>query len=139
MTAQQRMAWFQLVVVGGTLVLWLATLPFLGRGATGCFGLLGLLGFAPIFHRPRGGAGEPVWDEREGLIHAQSIKAGYFVVWFYFTAACMIPWGWSFLRGATTISIDYLPIMLLVGVIVLVAIQSVAVLLQYRGETDGHD
>jgi hypothetical protein len=49
MTAAQKHAWFNLVVVALSVVTVLILVPVLGPGAQGGFGLLGLLGFGSLF------------------------------------------------------------------------------------------
>src|SRR5271155_5604416 len=61
MSAMQKFAWFNLIVIGTTLVVVLALVPF-GKGALGGFGLLGLLGFGPFFFRRK--PGKVLMDER---------------------------------------------------------------------------
>ena len=53
MNASQREAWFNLIVVLSSLLMVTVLLPFLGKGAMGGFGLLGFLGFSPLFFRKR--------------------------------------------------------------------------------------
>jgi hypothetical protein len=135
MTPQQKMARYQLGVVMGTIILALALWPFLGRGAMGALGFLGLLGFSPVFFRKRAAGAEPAWDEREQQIHARANLAAFSIFWLYFTGACMIPWAIRFYgHRQATITIDYLPNMLMGGFILLTLAQAIAILAQYRGE-----
>ena len=54
MSAMEKVAWFELLVSLTALVAVTALYPWLGNGATGAFGLLGLLGGCYWFLRPRG-------------------------------------------------------------------------------------
>ena len=70
MNASQKEAWFSLGVVLSALVIVAALVPFLGKGAMGGFGLLGLLGLNPLFFRKRHGA--VVLDERDTQVRLRS-------------------------------------------------------------------
>jgi hypothetical protein len=70
MSAMQKFAWFNLAVIALTLVAILSLLPFLGKGALGGFGFLGLIGFGPLFFRRK--PGQVLTDERDQLIQRRS-------------------------------------------------------------------
>ena len=66
MCQTQKEALFNLVVVGLAFTTVLSLYPVFGRGAVAGFGLLGLLGFGPIFYRKH--RGQVVADERDTFI-----------------------------------------------------------------------
>jgi hypothetical protein len=78
MTATQKHAWFNLVIVLVCVSVVTALIPQLGvQRALGGFGILGLLGFGPLFYWRR--AGGVVIDERDGLIQVRSWVIAYVV------------------------------------------------------------
>jgi hypothetical protein len=97
MSATQKHAWYNLAVVGLTVVTVLALVPILGgTRAQGGLGLLGLLGLGPLFFRRRGEA--VVEDERDRMIRRRSGLIAYSVFWLAFVGACMaLPafYGWD--------------------------------------------
>ena len=79
MSAMEKVAWFELLVSLTALVAVTALYPWLGNGATGAFGLLGLLGGCYWFLRQRGSA--VVVDERDRDIDRRAIHAGVTTAW----------------------------------------------------------
>jgi hypothetical protein len=79
--------------------------------------------------------GQISFDERDQLIHKRATLAAYSIFWFFFTAACMIPW-WILETGAR-IRVVLLPCMLVVGFIIVQLVQSVAILVQYGWRNKG--
>src|SRR5207249_2527556 len=71
MNASQKFAWFTLGVISLAVVTVLALFPVLGRASWGGCGLLGFLGFSPLFFLRRGG--KVLLDERDGLIWQRSL------------------------------------------------------------------
>ena len=88
MSAAQRNAWFNLVVVLVSVALVVGLSVLMGwPKATGGFAILGLLGFGPLFYWRRGA--HVVVDERDASIQRRSIVIGYGVFWLAFVAACV--------------------------------------------------
>ena len=132
MNASQREAWFNLVVVLSSLLMVTVLLPFLGKGAMGGFGLLGLLGFSPVFFRkPR----LVVLDERDTQIRIRSqFCAISFSGCLFVVAAMTAPavYGWN---GSVPVTMVMASVFC--GMMVLYGVMSLATLIQYgRG---GHD
>ena len=88
MSAMQKLAWFHLAVIALTLVAVLSLLPFLGKGALGGFGFLGLIGFGPLFLRKR--PGQVLTDERDTLIQRRSWILAYALFWVVFVLAAAL-------------------------------------------------
>ncbi len=89
MSASQRNAWFNLIVVLVSVALVVGLSVVFGwPKAIGGFGTLGLLGFGPLFYRRRGGK-VVVVDERDAAIQRRSIVIGYGVFWLVFVAVCL--------------------------------------------------
>jgi hypothetical protein len=145
---QQKAAWFVLIVIGGTLVLYVAAVPVLGWWfhrtlaeatvpALGVFGLTGLTGFARLFYRsPRGGAlgNEAVMDECDWLLSQRAWTAGMASFWLFFCIAGMGIWAYLYyLRGLqqVTLSVGIFPGMIYAGFIIFMLAQSLATLHYY--------
>src|SRR5260370_14658586 len=79
MSAMQKFAWFNLAVIASTVAVIVVCFPFLGRGALGGSGFLGLLGFGALFFRKK--AGKVLMDERDQLIQLRSAILSYSVFW----------------------------------------------------------
>jgi hypothetical protein len=88
MSAMQKWAWFNLAVIALTLVAVLSLLPFLGKGALGGFGFLGLIGFGPLFFRRK--PGQVLTDERDQLIQRRSWVLAYSLFWVAFVLAAVV-------------------------------------------------
>jgi hypothetical protein len=89
MSAVQKQAWYCLVIVCLALLTVMALAPMLGlQRAQGGFGILGFLGFTPLFFLRRR-AGVVVCDERDSVIQLRSWMLAYSVFWLVFVAACM--------------------------------------------------
>ncbi len=72
MNAQQKVAWFEVVVAVLALGAAFVAYPLLGEAAMGMFCLLGLLGLTPLFLRKR--KDQIITDERD---HSISLKATF--------------------------------------------------------------
>jgi hypothetical protein len=96
MSAWQKLAWFNLAVLASTIVLVVSLIPVLGTTrAHGGLGLLGLLGFAPLFLR---GGRVVIDDERDQMIRLRSGLIGFSIFWLAFVAGCMLLpalYGWD--------------------------------------------
>jgi len=131
MTRQEKLAWFNLSVAVATVAAYLSLLPVLGpMAAVSAFALSGLWGFSVFFYRLPATAPGVVYDERDIRIHSRATLVAYSVFWVVFVGACM---GWWALRhGEGTVSISILPVLPMIGMLVVISVQSVAMLLQYR-------
>jgi hypothetical protein len=127
-SAFQKVAWFNLAVVAATLVVVVALIPVLGTTrAHGGFGLLGLLGFAPLFLL-RGG--QVLGDERDLMIVGRAGLIAFWIFWLAFVAACMsLPavYGWD---GLVPVSVVLSGVWC--GVMVVVGVGAVATLVMYQ-------
>lgn len=148
MHTQQKAAWFDLIVIGGTVVLYGAAVPALSWWfhrtmaeaaipALGVFGLIGLTGFGRLFYRsPRGSArgNEPVMDERDWLLSRQAWNAGMATFWLLFCIAGVGTWAYLYyLRGLerVTVPVGIFPGMIYAGFIVFLLARSLATLHYY--------
>jgi hypothetical protein len=84
----QKLAWYNLAVVGLTLAVGAALIPILGpTRAQGAFGCLGLQVFGMLFFRRQ--QGRTNVDERDAVITQRSYIVAYSVFWAAFVAATM--------------------------------------------------
>ena len=88
MSASQKHAWFNLVVISLSLLAVGCLYPFLGWAAHAALGLSGLLGLGPFFYRKR--KGEVVLDERAILIQQRSALLGYSIFWVVYVLAASL-------------------------------------------------
>lgn len=128
MTAAQKYAWFNLMVIAVTCALVAITYPFLGHRAFGCFGMLGLLGLDPLFFRKK--PGRVVADERDHLIWAQATLVAFAVFWLAFTlsASVLVPavYGWD---GA--LPVTYVCLGVAGGFMLFLGVQAATILVRY--------
>jgi len=130
MTATQRFAWFNLAVIALTLVAVLSLLPFLGKGALGGFGFLGLMGFGPFFFRKK--PGQVVADERDRVIWLRAWVLAYAVFWVVFCLAAAILCALVYREDGAV------PVWVVGGgvfsaLMLVQALASIAILVQYAG------
>jgi len=104
---------------------------FMFAGIVIWFGLFWL--FPYIEKKVRKGQKKISFDERDQLIHKKSVMAGYVVLWLYFVAVCVIAWCIVGPRGS--ISVNVMPLTLLVGLVVFTFVQGLASLILY-GRSD---
>jgi hypothetical protein len=132
MSALQKFAWFNLSVVVLTLVAVLLLLPWLGKGALGGFGLLGLIGLGPLFMRKR--PGQVVTDERDALIQQRSWIVAYALFWVVFVLAAVLlaPLVYG-QEGAVPVWVVQSSVFC--GFMLVYALASIAILVQYAGGT----
>lgn len=88
MSASQKHAWFNLVVISMSLVAVGCLYPILGWKAHGALGFSGLLGLGPFFYRKQ--KGEVVLDERTILIQQRSALLGYSIFWVVYVLAASL-------------------------------------------------
>ena len=93
MTAMEKVAWTELLVSVTTIVIVTALIPWLGNGATGAFGLLGLLVCGLWFIKRRGNS--VVIDERDREIERRSTRRGIEVAWMMLFLALIAIVLWS--------------------------------------------
>lgn len=133
MCQAQKQALFHLVIVALTLATVLALYPFLGRGACGGFGVLGFLGFSPLFFWQR--RGQTLADERDQLISRRSTVFTFSIFWLAFVAAAMLALAVYGEKGAVPV----MAVMYAVwcGLMLFVGLHAIATLVQYgRGGSD---
>jgi len=137
MNRQQKIAWFNLIVV--SLALGLSVIAFsIGyfifgvsvHQASAGFGFMGIMGFYglnPVLFRK--GKSKVQFDERDTAIQRKSVIIAYSIFWVLFVAAAMIPW---FIIGPNgTITTNYLPWMVFGGMCVVMLLQSIVTLNEY--------
>jgi len=135
MNRLQKMALYNLIVIAIVLLIVVLVVGLIyhyqglqeAREAIPLAGLFGLLGLSGVlFRKKRGGTD---FDERDQLILRKSTAVAYSVFWVAWIAASMTIW--AVLRRRGTVRVDILPIMVLIGGLIVVTVQSVAILAQY--------
>jgi hypothetical protein len=130
MSAMQKFAWFNLAVIAWTIAVVLALYPFLGKGALGGSGFLGLLGFGILFFRKK--PGKVLTDERDQGIQWRSALLAFVVFWLVFVlAAALIS---PFVYGQDgAVPVPVIQISVFGGFMLVNAVMSIAILVQYAG------
>lgn len=133
MCQPQKHAFFNLAIVVVSFLTVLLLYPWLGPGALGGVGLLGFLGFGPLFYRRR--PGQVVLDERDGQIQQRSLIIAYSVFWLAFVAAgTLAPVYYGYAGSVPTMVVASA---VWAGFMLFIAVQSIASLFQYgRGDLD---
>jgi len=91
MSAQQKHAWFNLVVAGMAILAYFALWPLIGPWrAMGAFGLLGFAGFNAFFYLKGKKSGRVVSDERDQAICAKAHTVAWSVIWVSIIAAFLV-------------------------------------------------
>jgi hypothetical protein len=79
MNAMEKVAWTNLLVSAGAVVVVVATIPWLGAGATGFFALIALIPLSAIFLRQRGS--RVIVDERDREIDHKAARCAVGASW----------------------------------------------------------
>jgi hypothetical protein len=128
MLPEEKRAVFVLVVIGCSVAAVAVLVPFIGRGAWGGLGFLGLIGLTQWLFRK----GEPKADERDVAIsHRAGLIAGA-ASYLAFFLACFCPLMYCLAVGVKTISSMYLGLVIVIGAVAPMAVRSIAVLALYR-------
>ena len=138
MNRLQKIASYNLIVIAIVLIIVVLVVGLIyhskgSQEARGAIGLAGLLGLSGVLFRKK--RGETNFDERDQLILRKSTAVAYSVFWVAWIAASMTIW--AVLRRRGTVRVDILPIMVLIGGLVVVTVQSVAILIQYGRTAKG--
>ena len=128
MSALQKAAWYQLLVVLLTVVTVIALSPFVGCGSLGAFGLLGLLGAAGLFlRRPAGGVAV---DERDHSIDRKAMHASFAALLVGFLSTCIAA---SFIYGASgAVPVFVVQVVTFATIALVYFVRSLATIILYR-------
>jgi len=135
MNRSQKIAWFLITVLSGTILLTLVAFGILyamfgmpkALAALGVLGLSGLAGFAPVMFKKDEGAVD--FDERDIQINRRSAMAAFGCSFLFVGLACMVPF---FVLGPnSTIKVVCLPLIFGGAGLIVYLVHSVAVLVQY--------
>jgi hypothetical protein len=130
MSAVQKFAWFNLFVITLTIVAVLSLLPFLGKGALGGFGLLGTIGFGPLFLRKK--PGQVVTDERDQLIQRRSWFLAYSLFWIALVLMAVVLSAVVYGQDGA-VPVWVIQSSVFCGFMFVYALASIAILVQYAG------
>jgi hypothetical protein len=97
MTAMEKVAWIELLVSAAAVAAAGALIPWMGDGASGAFGLLGLLGCSIWLLRKRGPS--VVVDERDHEIERRATTVGVETAWMTTSLTLIVLVLWSNLNG----------------------------------------
>ena len=142
MNRLQKMAWYQLIVIAAVLALTGIVVAVLtckygatkARCGLGMLGFLGLMGFSPLLFRRK--SDKIDWDERDLLILRRATAIAYSVFWVAWVFGSLITWG--IIGAGNCVTVDILPLTVVIGGLTVASVQSVAILVQYGwGGRDG--
>lgn len=132
MNRPEKIARITLAICAVCIAGFLALFFFAGpAAASSMFGVLGFSGFLPFLYR---GEGPP--DERDRRILNRATRISGLVFWMLFVAVFMGIWSISMMRGVTVISIQVLPVSVIIGWIVLFSVHALSTIIQYRRGID---
>lgn len=136
MSREQKGAWFTIAVFTGSLVAFMALVPFIGPiPALGAFGLMGLTGFVPLLFRKRGDPTGVDVDERDRLIQRQATLGGAMFSYMVFVLGCMGLWFYyAMWQGQQVVSVHFFAGITAAGGIALYVVRSIAILVLYGRE-----
>lgn len=130
----QKFAWFNLAVIGFTLVVIVALFPFLGHRAMGGMGFLGVIGLSPLFFR--GQPGKVLADERDVLIQQRSWVLAYALFWLVFVLAAVVLSAAVYGQNGA-VPVGVVQVSVAWGFMFVYSVASIAILVQYaRGSKD---
>ncbi|MCA9266169.1 MAG: hypothetical protein KDA60_20055 [Planctomycetales bacterium] len=132
MSAGEKVSWLELVVSVSAMIVVTALYPWLGDGATGAFGLLGLLGFTTVLLRRRGD--RIVVDERDREIGERGTKFGVLTAWMMLFLTLIGVVLWSASRHQASVSVTWLTWLLWVQFALCYAVKGMVGVLSYRGD-----
>ena len=141
MNRAQKMAWLMVVttivafLISCVMVAILAAKSGFPK-ALGGFFLVGLAGIGGLGHLIfKKDKGQVKFDERDLMIKRKASLRAYSIFWFLFVLAAMIPF---FVLGPNgTISVRVLPAMVIIGMVVVMLVQSIVILEEYGRRDKG--
>ena len=140
----QKLAWFNLIVFAGAVALYALAVPLLAwhfhrtladaaLPSLGMFGLCGIWGFGSRFLYDRRRRATVKLDEREQFISQRASTIGMAIFWAAFVLSCMGVWAYfSYIFHQTTVPVGFFPLLVMLGWIVFMVTQSIAILVQYK-------
>jgi len=135
MNAEQKRAWLAVVSAIFCLAGYGLLLPSVGAfRAFAVFALFAVNGFSPLIGRREKS------DERDATISRKATLAGGMASYLTFVAGLMAIWGVAYLGyGQEQVSVDLLPMLAILGMIVLFSVRSLVILILYGRHLEGTD
>lgn len=143
-TALQKFAWYNLIVVLGSVTLTGMTYVFiyflLGEGLAKVsfvfLGLLGFLGSSGKYFKKKAGDTSVVMDERDRQIMLESSLIGFRATYIYWVAAGMLTWIIvRAVRGNTVVAVDMIPLLVGGSYLVFVLSMFFSILIRYNRDS----
>ena len=141
MNRVQKIAWFNLIVIGVSCILSGITIAVLTSivgmprafGGMGFMGICGIMGFSNwIFRKDKG---QVILDERDKLINKRAALAGFGASYLFVGLVCMLPF---FILGPrASMQVHWLPMIFMGAGLSLVLAHSAALLIQYGRTAKG--
>jgi hypothetical protein len=128
MTAAQKAAWLNLIVIASATIVVVALYPAFGSKAFAGLSLLALCALNVLFHWGRGR--RVVSDERDEHINRRAVVWAYGVLWLAFVSAALL----APLVFGQAVPVRVIQNSVWVAFMILIGVQSIAVLVQYGRE-----
>lgn len=135
----EKIAWFNLAVLAGSLILFAGLFVFskavcpAKNPAFGAFGLWGLWGFGPSIFKRKQKENSPEVHEREQSIQRKALFHGFEAFWIIFTLSMLGIYFYSInINLSRTIDVDVLVLILWVGYGIVMLASSISQIIQYR-------
>lgn len=134
MTSLQKFAWYNLGIISLTGLAVAVGYPIMGSPALGFLGILGFLGFGPLFFLKRGG--KVIFDERDRLIQFRASTIAYSIFWVIFVMVCVF--GTSTIYGENgDVPVTVVRLSVFWALMLVYLVQSIAILVQYARDGRG--
>jgi len=131
MSRLQKFAWFNLGVIGFTVLVILLLLP-MGVGALGGLGFLGFSGLGALYFRQK--PGQVLIDERDNLIMRRALILAYVLFWVVFVLAAVVVSPLLYGQDGS-VPVPVVQMSVAGGWMLVITAQSIAILVQYTGGT----
>jgi len=130
MNAMEKVAWTEVLVSVAAVATVTALFPWLGHGAVGGFGLLGLLALGGVFVRRRGD--RVVVDERDREIERSSTTIGVLAAWMSLFTSLIVVTMWANYSLANVVATGILNWLIWIQFAICYAVKGLVAVVMYR-------
>ncbi len=146
MSTQEKTAWFNIVVLSISIIVFFILFIYIRNErpdlsiihqivfSYSAYSINALMGFSGLIFRKN--KSQIVMDERDKFIQRRSHLLGFRIFWLFFVGINMGIWGKAMASHSKQISIHVLPLLVALGFVVFVAVQSIVMLKLYHSAVD---
>lgn len=131
MNAMEKVAWTEMIVAIGSLLVVMALMPWLGNAATGAFGLLGFIAIGSIWFT-WGRDKALIIDERDREIEQLSIRQGIGAAWMVLFLTLIAIVFWSSLANEGVVATWMLTWLVWLQIVVCYGVKGCVAIVAYR-------